>query len=105
MLCKLEYSALTVGTGGDRYNVRWVLDRSNYAGGEDDLLPGFADVDNVDALTDQKKDRRKLYDITRENQQYLENYTHRLASASRHKAPLQFRSFWCQCGSGHSAIG
>lgn len=39
---------MTVRSGRDDTNVGGVLDGGENSGGEDDLLPGLADVDDVD---------------------------------------------------------
>lgn len=47
---KFEDSALAVGTGRDDANVGRVVDADNDAGGEDNLLPGLADVEDIDTI-------------------------------------------------------
>lgn len=45
---ELQGSTLTVGTGRDDANVSGVLDGDDDTGSEDDLLPGLADVDDME---------------------------------------------------------
>ena len=45
---ELQDSAVSVRTGGDDTDVARVLDGGEDTGGEDNLLPGLANVDNVD---------------------------------------------------------
>ena len=45
---ELEDSTLAVGASADASNVGGVVDSGNDAGGEDDLLPGLANVNDMD---------------------------------------------------------
>lgn len=47
---KLEDGTLTVGTGRDGNNIRGVGDSGNDTSSENDLLPGLANVDDVDTV-------------------------------------------------------
>lgn len=49
MLCKFEYSALTVWTCGDYDDVAGIWDGGDYTSGEDQLFPGLSNVDNMDS--------------------------------------------------------
>lgn len=54
---ELEGSALAIVAGRDDDNVLRVLNSHNDAGGEDDLLPGLEDVEDVDACVPRKERR------------------------------------------------
>lgn len=47
MLSKFEDSTLAIRTSGDGDNVVGILDGGNDTSGEDDFLPDFANIDNV----------------------------------------------------------
>jgi len=49
---ELEDSTVTVGTGRDHANVVGILNSGNDASGEDKLLPGLANVEDMDAYKD-----------------------------------------------------
>eukprot|EP01085_Mycamoeba_gemmipara_P000663 Mycagemm_TRINITY_DN10319_c0_g2::TRINITY_DN10319_c0_g2_i1::g.663::m.663 type:complete len:137 gc:universal TRINITY_DN10319_c0_g2_i1:455-45(-) len=51
VMSKLEDSALAIGAGRAHHNVGGVLNGSNDAGGEHELLPGLAKIQQVDAIS------------------------------------------------------
>ena len=50
MVGKLQNSTLTVSTGRDGNNIRSIGDSCNDTGSKNDLLPGLANVDNVNTV-------------------------------------------------------
>jgi len=47
---KFQDCSLSVGTGTDNDDIGGILDRCNDTGGENELLPSLANVDNVDTI-------------------------------------------------------
>lgn len=46
----LEHSSLTVWSSRDGTDILWVLNGGDDSSGENDLLPGLSNVDNVDSV-------------------------------------------------------
>ena len=61
-LGELEHGALAVGAGRDGADVGGVLDGSDDAGGEHDLVPGLGDVEDVDVCVEKQKAKAKSHE-------------------------------------------
>ena len=92
MLSKFKNSTLAIGTSGNCDNVTRILDSGDNSGSENDLLPDFSNVNDVDTYrivpgmrSEPLKERR------RKGVQ-----THRLAVAYRHKESSLCHSSWFQ---------
>lgn len=84
---ELQDCTLTVRAGRNDTDIMGVLNRSNHTSREDNLLPGLADVNDIDTLNMLSRCLCRTNGIT-----------HRLVSASRRTAPCAYRSFLSQCG-------
>lgn len=86
---KLEDGTVAVRAGRDDADVVRVLDRGNDTRGEDNLLPGLANVDDVDACIE----RVSVGDLS-ERELGREVETDRRRGASRRKEPSSSRRSW-----------
>jgi hypothetical protein len=81
---------MTVRTRRDDTDIVRVFDCCDYTGSEDEFLPGFTDIQDVNTYKDTSSDNK-----TKRRER---NRTNRLASSSTHKAPSVYRNFLCQYG-------
>ena len=97
---KLEDGAVTVRAGRDDADVVRVLDRGNDTRGEDNLLPGLANVDDVDAYIECGSE----FGLGVERARSRGRETDRRRGASRRKEPSSSRRSW-SCSPSHVSIG